>query len=230
MDVEIVFRPSGISLYHFRSGEIVVSPTRELLIATHNADKLLELRDLLPDLPFVLVSLSDFPDANPVRETGATFVENAALKASGYARQTQVLTLADDSGLEVDALDRIPGVHSARYLSEAASYRERMKTLLDELQRVGLANRNARFVAAIAIAEADGTIKKVLTGVCEGRIARAPRGTGGFGYDPIFIPSGFDLTFAELSDQLKNKISHRALALKQVRAYLQSLTRNSLGG
>ena len=160
-------------------------------------------------------------------ETGATFVENAKLKASEYARQTGFRTLADDSGLEIDALGGKPGIDSARYMGDQASHVERMEALLEDLRQTRSANRSARFVSAIAIAEIDGTIKNLSMGICEGAIAREPRGEGGFGYDPIFIPDGFHHTFAELSGEIKNKISHRARALQQAMIYLRALTRHS---
>src|SRR5206468_468283 len=140
MDLQIVVRTAGISFHDLRAGEITMSRKRELLIATNNAGKLRELRELLADLPFTFMSLSQFPLLEAIPETGLTFVENAALKAIGYARQTRLLTLADDSGLEVEALGGIPGVRSARYLSEKASYGERMKALLKELDHTGSNN------------------------------------------------------------------------------------------
>ena len=198
-----------------------------LLIATHNQGKVREFSELLHELPYKLLTISDFPEIIPVVETGATFVENAKLKASAYARQTRFPTLADDSGLEIDALGGKPGIRSARYLGDQASHVERMEALLEELRETHSANRRARFVSAIAIAEIDGTIKNLSMGICEGAIAPEPRGEGGFGYDPIFIPDGFHLTFAELSDEIKNKISHRARALQRATIYLRALTRRS---
>ena len=198
-----------------------------LVVATHNQGKVREFRELLRELPYELLSISDFPEIMPVLETGATFVENAKLKASEYARQTGFRTLADDSGLEIDALGGKPGIDSARYMGDQASHVERMEALLEDLRQTRSANRSARFVSAIAIAEIDGTIKNLSMGICEGAIAPEPRGEGGFGYDPIFIPDGFHLTFAELSDEIKNKISHRARALQRATIYLRALTRRS---
>lgn len=203
---------------------------RKLLIATGNAGKLREIRALLCDLTITLLSLADFPTVEEVAETGSTFAENAALKAIGYARQAGVLTLADDSGLEVDALGRAPGVRSARYLGEDASYADRMNALLAAVKDVKDDARTARFVCALAIASADQEILYTTERTCEGRIADAPRGGGGFGYDPIFIPDGFTQTFGELSAEIKNRLSHRGRALADARKFLASLTVPSAAG
>jgi len=201
----------------------------QLLIATTNAGKLEELRSLLADLPLELLCL-DIPNIESVEETGETFTENASLKASGYARQAKVLTLADDSGLVVDALRGKPGVYSARYVRPDATYPDRIGSLLEELASVAEANRTARFVCAMAIATDFGEIVFETEKSCEGHIAAAPRGTGGFGYDPIFIPADYNQTFAELSVETKNQISHRALALQATRAFIASLTASRSGG
>ena len=201
---------------------------RSLLIATGNEGKMIEVREILSDLPFHLVSLNDFPGVTTIEETGATFEENAALKAAGYASQTGVLTLADDSGLEVQALGGRPGVRSARDAGEHASDLQRVEKLLLELTATGETNRNARFVSVIAIADKNGALLSVSVGACDGTIALAPRGTRGFGYDPVFVPKGYDFSFSELLPEIKNRISHRARALSQAREYLLGLTR-SLG-
>ena len=193
--------------------------SQPLLIATSNAGKLRELRSLLVDLPLELLSLSDFPNIESVEETGATFAENASLKAAGYARQARVLTLADDSGLVVDALQGRPGVHSARYLDPGATYHKRIASLLAELESFADPDRTARFVCAMTLASGNGAVVFATEKSCEGYIDKAPRGTGGFGYDPIFIPDGFHQTFAELSSETKNRISHRGLALAAVREF-----------
>ena len=206
-----------------------MKPT-ELLVATGNAGKLREIRALLGDLPITLVSLADFPTIEEVAETGSTFVENAALKAFGYARQSGVLTLADDSGLEVDALDGAPGVRSARYLGDHASYVDRMNALLSALKTANDDARTARFVCALAIASAKQEMLYTTEGTCEGRIADSPRGSGGFGYDPVFMPQGFTQTFGELPDTIKNGISHRGRALAKAHQFLASLTATSATG
>jgi XTP/dITP diphosphohydrolase len=197
---------------------------RTLLVATYNKGKLAELRDLLADLPLTILELDSFPTVEPIAETGQTFAENATLKASGYAKQTGLLALADDSGLKVDALDGAPGVLSARYGGPGASDSDRTSKLLSELSGVAVEARTARFVSVIAIADEGGQIVSLFKGKCEGRIADAPSGSRGFGYDPIFIPDGFNKTFGELEPKVKNRISHRARALAQACEFLRSLT------
>jgi XTP/dITP diphosphohydrolase len=178
----------------------------------------------LVNLPVQLLSLTDFSNIETVAETGGTFAENASLKASGYAEQARGLTIADDSGLVVDALSGRPGILSARYVRPDAPYPERIASLLAELEGIRAPDRSARFVCAMAVATRRGEIIFTTQKSCEGNIAGAPRGSGGFGYDPIFVPDGFDQTFAELSAETKNRISHRALALDAVREFLASLT------
>ena len=192
-----------------------------LLIATHNQGKLEEFRALLKELPLELCDLNSFPAILPVAETGSTFTENASLKATAYAVQAGEITLADDSGLEVHALGGAPGVLSARYAGAGASDFERTEKLLREVLETADAERAARFVSVIAIADASGAILNVSTGVCNGTISRTPRGKNGFGYDPIFIPDGFKETFGELSNQIKQEISHRARASKKIIEYLR---------
>jgi XTP/dITP diphosphohydrolase len=192
----------------------------ELLIATRNAGKVHEVRPLLEGLPLRLRSLAEFTETTEVEETGATFAENAALKARGYALQTRLWTLADDSGLEVDALDGAPGIYSARYGGEGASDAERVMLLLDELSRTSDTRRRARFVCVIAIADSDARLVNLSTGSCEGSIALAPRGEKGFGYDPVFIPDGYAQSFGQLPSEIKQQISHRARALSAARSFL----------
>jgi XTP/dITP diphosphohydrolase len=195
----------------------------ELLIATHNAGKIRELTELLSNLPLRLHRLSEFPHIGEVEETGETFAANAELKARLYSRRTNLWTLADDSGLEVDALGGAPGVFSARYGGAKATDAERNTRLLAELSRTDEPHRTARFTCAIALYEPQAETLKIFTGTCEGRIAQHPRGNKGFGYDPLFMPSGYTQTFGELPDELKQEISHRARALLAVRAYLTGL-------
>ena len=194
---------------------------KNLLVATNNPGKLAELISLLDGLPVTLQSLRDLDAFTEVEETGATFVANARLKASGYAIQTGLPSIADDSGLEVAALDGRPGVLSARYGGPGTSFAKKMALLLDELGKTGGTNRNARFVCSIAVADADGSILHTTEGICTGKIAAAPRGNLGFGYDPLFIPDGFDLTFGELSGSIKGKISHRFKAFEQIIPFLR---------
>ncbi|MDX6383714.1 MAG: XTP/dITP diphosphohydrolase [Blastocatellia bacterium] len=195
-----------------------------LLLATQNKGKLKELRQLLADLPLDLYSLSDFPAMEVVPETGLSFSENASLKAVGYARQTGMLALADDSGLEVEALDGAPGLLSARYAGEGASDTVRTAKLLDELSGIPAERRSARFVSAVAIADHEGEVLNVFIGTCDGRIDFAPSGSGGFGYDPVFLPSGHEQSFGQLKPEIKNQISHRARALLAAREFLRALT------
>jgi XTP/dITP diphosphohydrolase len=201
-----------------------VNAPQSLLVATQNAGKLQELQELLVDLPFELCGLGSLPGVLEVQETGESFIENASLKAAGYATQVRLLTLADDSGLAVDALGGAPGVFSARYAGEGASDAERTNKLLAELSRLKEPKRSARFVSAVAIASSEGEILNVSLGSCDGHLAFAPRGSEGFGYDPIFIPVGYEQTFAELKPEIKNQISHRARALLGAREFLRTLT------
>ena len=196
----------------------------QLLIATRNRGKLQELRTLLEELPIDVCDLNAYPAIETVEETGTTFIENASLKASEYARQAGIMTLADDSGLEVEALGAAPGVLSARYAGAGASDSERVDKLLAQLSSTKAENRTARFVSVVAIADSLGRILNVSDGICNGTLINAPRGKNGFGYDPIFVPNGFDKTFAELPAELKNQISHRARAFRGSASFLRSLT------
>jgi len=191
----------------------------ELLIATKNPGKLLEASLLLADLPFTLRSLVDF-DIETVEETGMTFAANAALKAQTYSMKTRLNAIADDSGLEVDVLDGAPGIFSARYSATADSDADRVSVLLANLAQVPEDERTARFVSAVALADADGKLIYLAEGTCEGMILSEPKGNGGFGYDPIFVPKGHKQTMAELGLDVKNRISHRAKALFAVRQFL----------
>jgi XTP/dITP diphosphohydrolase len=193
-----------------------------LLIATRNRGKLDELDQFLQDLPFHLLSLKDVPGILPIAETGDTFIANASLKAIGYARQSRMLTLADDSGLEVEALGGAPGVFSARYAGDQASDMDRTRKLLNALSDAS--SRSARFISAVAISSQAGEILNISEGICEGHISLEARGTSGFGYDPVFIPTGYTQTFAELQGEVKNQISHRARAISAARCYLTGLT------
>ncbi len=191
----------------------------KLLIATTNKGKIAEITALLADLPYEVVGLDDLPHALPaVEETGATFTENALLKAGYYHAQTGWLALADDSGLEVDALGGRPGVHSARYAGTGASDADKVAKLLAEMASVPESERTARFVCVIALVEQG--VHETFTGQCEGVIAVAPRGTGGFGYDPVFVTTGSKHTLAELTRAEKAAVSHRGHALRQVRDWL----------
>jgi XTP/dITP diphosphohydrolase len=196
----------------------------EFLIATKNFGKIIEMKQLLSALPIRLRDLSEFPEASDVEETGSTFSENAVLKASAYAIQTGIWSLADDSGLEVKALGGAPGVFSARYAGENSTDNEKISKLLDEIGQIDNAPRTARFVCAVAIADESGQIKFQAAGSCSGMIALARHGNHGFGYDPIFIPDGFDQTFGELSPEIKQQISHRSAAIGKIIGFLRDFT------
>lgn len=196
----------------------------KLLVATNNAGKIRELNELLEDLPVELFGLNNFENISDVEETGATFAENAILKANSYALETGFWALSDDSGLEVAALGGAPGVFSARYAGQQAGDEERIAKILDELAETGDESRRARFVCVMAVADEKGEIKFLAEGICEGKIAWQPRGGNGFGYDPIFIPDGFEQTFGELSSTVKREISHRARAIKEIMRFLRSFT------
>jgi XTP/dITP diphosphohydrolase len=189
-----------------------------LLIATHNVGKLREYELLLDGLGLSLMSLADLDITMHVEESAATFKGNAALKARAYARISGLLTLADDSGLEVDALGGEPGVHSARY-GGAMSDVERYRLLLQRLEGVQDSRRGARFRCVIAVVTPEGELH-TSEGVCEGRIAHRPRGTHGFGYDPVFHLPQYGCTMAELHPETKNRVSHRAQAARGAREIL----------
>ncbi|MGI9036898.1 MAG: RdgB/HAM1 family non-canonical purine NTP pyrophosphatase [Pyrinomonadaceae bacterium] len=204
----------------FIGGRSVKINRMEILAATKNSGKVREIEELLGDLPITLRSLKDFKNVDEPEETGLNFVENAALKAKYYAARTGLRALADDSGLEVEALGGAPGIFSARYAGTGASDAERIKKLLSEINNTGDENRFARFVCAVAFADERGKIIHTAEGVCNGKIAFAARGATGFGYDPIFIPEGFSQTFGELSGFEKRQISHRARAVKKIISFL----------
>jgi XTP/dITP diphosphohydrolase len=193
-----------------------------LLIATHNRGKLREYVELLGGLPFELLTLDDLGIHEEVEETGTTLTENAGIKAEYYARRSATLTLADDSGLEVEALGGEPGVHSKRYAGDGKSDAERNQFLLDKLREVPREKRGARFRCAIVIADPDGHTWSS-EGVCEGAIAFEPRGEYGFGYDPLFILQEGGGRMAELPTATKNRVSHRARAAGGARQILSEL-------
>jgi len=191
-----------------------------LLIATTNQNKLREYAAIFAGLPVDLRSLHDIGIDDDVEETGATFAENARLKAEFYTARSGLMALADDSGLEVAALNGEPGVFSHRYAGPGASDADRNALLLQKLEGVPFHTRLARFVCAIALALPDGTIEQVEGGL-PGVIELAPRGTNGFGYDPLFYVLDENATLAELPTERKNQISHRARAAHQARAVLE---------
>ena len=197
-----------------------LSPSkRRVVLATLNPGKVRELARLLGDLPIELLSLAEVPRASLPAETGATYVENAFIKARAARRLTGLAALADDSGLEVDALDGAPGLHSARFGGPGLDDAGRVALLLERLGSVPAGSRTARFRCVIALVDEAGG-ERTVEGVVEGEIAAAPRGTGGFGYDPVFLYPPLARTFGELSDSEKERISHRAVAARAARALL----------
>ena len=198
-----------------------------LLVATTNEAKLQEIRALLSGLPIELVGLADLPPVVEPEETGITFQENAALKARYYAAHSQLLTVAEDSGLVIDALDGEPGVRSARFLRPDASYEERFAEICRRLAGRPTAPRSARFVCALALAdgtrERDGDRDGVIfqtTGVIEGEVAKTPSGNRGFGYDPIFYYPPYGRTLAEVTEEAKLRVAHRGQAFRHLAEWL----------
>ena len=195
-----------------------------LVIATRNPGKAREFQQLLQDLPFRILSLEDVGVDIEVEETGDTFAGNASLKAKQYHAASGELTLADDSGIEVDALDGAPGVYSARYLRPGQTDEEGRDHLLAQMVGVPGWKRQARYLAVIAIVgDRTGNQPQLFEGSCEGAIAHGPIGDGGFGYDPIFWLGVERKTMAELSAQEKDAISHRGIAVRKAAGYLQSI-------
>jgi XTP/dITP diphosphohydrolase len=194
---------------------------QKLLIGSNNHDKALELRVLLKNSSWQVVSLNELPHVAPPPEDGLTFQANALKKARYYGTHFKLACVADDSGLEVDALDGAPGVFSARYAGEVANYSDNNQKLLDALAGVAPDDRTARFVCCAALVTPAGAMN-VEIGTVEGRIADAPRGDQGFGYDPIFIPQGHTRTFGEMRAEEKHALSHRGRAFQKMRQYLAS--------
>lgn len=192
---------------------------RSLLLGTGNRHKVEELRAMLQGLPFRLFSLNDVAITHDVEEIGDSFQDIAALKARAYAREANMLTLADDSGLEIDALGGEPGIYSARYLGPDASYEERFQSIFSRLAGLPQEQRTARFRSVVAIAEPTGEVY-FAEGTVEGLILAEARGAHGFGYDPIFFVPELGLTTAEMTPEQKNQISHRGRAIEQARLLL----------
>lgn len=194
-----------------------------LLLATRNAHKTREFAEILGP-SFRVRDLSAISGVGEVEESGTTFAENASIKAVAASLVVAELVIADDSGLEVDALNGAPGVHSARYAGERATDSANVSKLLAELSRVGADSREqrrARFRCTIAVAQR-GSVLNLVTGTAEGHVVQQRAGSGGFGYDPVFVPDGFAQPFAELGAKTKNRISHRAKAIARLREYLAS--------
>jgi XTP/dITP diphosphohydrolase len=194
---------------------------QSLFIATRNLHKLREIQQIIEGLPLVLRSLGDVGEIPEIIEDGETFEANACKKAIVTAKHTGMITLADDSGLVVDALGGQPGIYSARFAGPEADDDKNNEKLLSLMKNISEPRRTARFVCVIAVAAPDGSVQTV-RGSCEGHISFKRTGKEGFGYDPLFVPAGFDLSFAELDPTVKNKISHRAKALQNVRPVLEN--------
>lgn len=196
--------------------------SKKIIVATNNADKMKEIRMILKDLDYELQSLSEAGITVDIIEDGETFEENALIKAKTVMEFTGEIVMADDSGLEIDALDKQPGIHSSRFLGSDTSYDIKNQHILDELKDVDLEDRTARFICAIACVFPDG---KVITkrGVMEGHIGYEIRGKHGFGYDPIFWLQKYNSTSAQISPEEKNKESHRGKALQAIKKELENI-------
>ena len=209
-----------------RASDIMIKTTG-IVIGTHNKNKKEEIRRILNVMSLPLLDLEDFDNAPDIVEDGVTFEENATKKALELAKFCNVYVMADDSGLEIDALDKRPGVYSSRYCGEDTGYEEKYKKLFEELENVPFDKRTARFRCAIALAE-PGKLHFVVEASCEGLINNEPLGGNGFGYDPIFYVPEYKQTMAELGSDVKNRISHRALALDLFKERLKEFMKGDL--
>lgn len=194
---------------------------KKLLIASTNKGKIKEVRAQLKDFDFEIIGLDNFPELMNIEEDGDSFEENALKKARVSAQKTNLITLADDSGLEVDYLDGKPGIYSARFSGENATDQENNKKLLKELKGVEKEKRTARFRCVMALYDPANDYYNTVDGSCEGRILKSPRGENGFGYDPLFYVESRGKTMAELPPKVKNKISHRANALTKMKKIIK---------
>ena len=199
----------------------------QIVLATHNRGKMKEMSSILAHLPVNLLTLDDFPQIGEIPETGETLKENAFIKAETVHQKTGLPALADDTGLEVDALDGAPGVHSSRYDGETATFEDNCRKMLQEMDGIPSEERTARFHTVIAFVSDSGN--EWTEGMVEGRILEIKRGDGGFGYDPLFYYPPLKKTFAELNSEQKNNISHRGKALRNFCQILEKriLTNNS---
>lgn len=197
---------------------------RKIVFATTNEGKMKEIRMILKDLPYQVCSLKELGIFVDIEENGTTFEENAIIKAKTIMEMTGEIVLADDSGLEVDYLDKAPGIYSARYLGEDTSYDIKNQHIIDQLKEAEGEQRSARFVCAIACVFPDGTIETT-RGTIEGVIGYEAKGENGFGYDPIFVVPEYNCTAAELSSEVKNTISHRGKALETMKLVLAKYTK-----
>lgn len=192
---------------------------KKIILATRNLDKVREIRAIMSSLPFEIESLEHYSGVPEVIEDGLTLEENALKKARQIFQATRLPALSDDTGLEVFSLGLQPGVMSARYAGLNATYEDNCRKLLRELQNLPASDRRARFRCVSVFT--DGSLEKIAEGICHGTIIEEPRGNGGFGYDPIFVPDGYQQTFSELPAEIKNRVSHRAKAFCRMTQILQ---------
>lgn len=196
----------------------------KLILATQNKNKVIELKRLITEYPqYEVLSLSDLNIMDDIEETGTTFASNAQLKAQHIYNLTGNACLADDSGIEIEALNNEPGIYSARYLGEQTSYEIKNRSILDRL--INQTNRNARFVSVVCLILSDNEIV-TFEGIMPGSIGFEPKGVNGFGYDPIFIPNGYEISYAQMAIDTKNQLSHRGQALRKAVEYLEKRNNN----
>ena len=197
-----------------------MSRRKTLVLATHNIHKQTEMKFILSKLGVTVIGLDQFPEIKSIEETGTTLIENALIKARTVHEITGLPSLADDTGLEVDALNGAPGVYSARFAGENATFEDNVNKMLIALKGIPYDKRRARFRTVLAFVDSNSELSE--DGVIEGRIKNKARGKDGFGYDPIFQPESYDITFAEMTSEEKNKISHRARALEKMKKLLKT--------
>ena len=197
-----------------------MSRRKTLVLATHNIHKQTEMNFILSSLGVTVIGLDQFPEIKSIEETGTTLIENALIKARTVHEITGLPSLADDTGLEVDALNGAPGVYSARYAGENATFDDNVNKMLIALNGIPYDKRRARFRTVLAFVDSNSELSE--DGVIEGRIINEARGKDGFGYDPIFQPERYDITFAEMTSEEKNRISHRARALEKMKKILKT--------
>ena len=202
----------------------ILQQPMEVIVATRNKGKIQEIRDALKGSDLRIYALSDFPDVPEIEEDGNSFAENALKKARFYSKVFGKLTIADDSGLEVDGLKGLPGIYSARYAGERASGRENNQKLLREIRDVPISKRGARFRCIIAMRSPDGR-EAIAEGSCKGRIGWKEKGRKGFGYDPLFVLPKYGKTMAELTLEEKNRVSHRGKALRKLKKIIPAFVR-----
>jgi len=185
------------------------------VVATKNKNKIIEIKEILKDFPLEVLSMEDIGFADEIEENGNTFEENALIKARAIHKQTGGYVMADDSGLSIDALDGVPGIYSARFAAESASYKEKVQLIWDMLDKVDAKDRSAKFVCAIAVVRPDDS-EFTVRGECHGLIHDKIQGENGFGYDPVFFMPEFGMTTAQMTPGMKHSISHRGIALRKM--------------